>query len=296
MLQHERVVPHTVGASRERVRFLKSGVETELSLIAIPVVVSFKEMVPTSHIETALYDFDCAGNCANYLAEVGGYKGQPKFFPQLFLFDQLMAAPISAVKKEVISLHAEIDNARKKWPSWASGERSFKRSSAFLRYLVGCQIAEETQSRNGQLRFCAMLEEIMMRVLERRIGQTCEVDIIDTGSFFESLYAGMWRYQVKRLDYLIRHVWNSTIHKGSLCAKVNLQGQRRQFELRVGFFRGDRPVDGHGYLFRTRPAEDTMRCLQRIKSRIEASGICTIVDDGGEHGTRSVPLQLAVPV
>ena len=270
-------------------------VTPETRLIAIPIIASFNEMVPTSHIETALCDFDCAGNCANYLAEVGGYKGQPKFFPQLFLFDQLIAVPISAVKKEVISSHAEIDNA-KKWPSWASGEQSFKRSSAFLRYLVGCQGTEETQSRNGQRRFCAMFEETMTRMLERRIGRTCEVDIIYTGSFFESLYTGMWRYQMKRLDYLIWHVWNSTVHKRSLCAKVNLQRHRRQFGFQVSFFRGDRPVDGHGYLFRTRPAEDTMRCLQRVKSRIEASGIYTIVDDGGTRGAKSAPLQLAVPV
>ena len=44
-----------------------------------------------------------------------------------------------------------------------------------------------------------------------------------------------------------------------------------QFGLTVGFFLGSRLINGRNYLLRTRPEENAMRCLHRVKSRIEAS-------------------------
>ena len=252
--------------------------QNELSLIAVPVITSFKEIVPASHFEAAMHDLSAA-SCVSYLAEVCGPHMHLKLLPQFFLFDHLMSIPASTLKQECVSMHSEIGNTPREIPTRVMSEYGFKRSTVFLRYLVGSQDAGGEGHQPGSPKICSALQEVTMRVLERRIGRKCLVDAVYTGAFCEPVYAGMWRYQVEQLDYVSQHVWNSAGRRSRIRAKVALQGQRHQFVLRVGFFSGNQPIIGRSYLLRSRPSEDAIRCLYRVKSRIEAAGICTLVQD-----------------
>lgn len=202
-------------------------------------------------------------------------------------------------------MHSEIGNVPRVVPTRGMSEYGFKRSTVFLRYLVGSQGVGGDGYRLGSPKICSKLQEVTARVLERRLGRKCMVDAVYTGSFRESVYSGMWRYQVEQLDCISQHVRNSAGQKNRLSAKVALQGQRDQFVLRVGFFSSGQPIIGRSYLLRSRPSEDAIRCLCRVKSRIEAADICTLVQDDfmpwdeslGKANTRGTgTLPFAIPI
>lgn len=267
-----------VANSREQIRIKKNGVEKELSLIAIPVITSFKEIVPASHFDTAMHGLR-AESCVDYLTEVCAPEMHLKLLPQFFLFDQLLSIPASTLKRGCASMHFEVGNLRRQALRWVKYDLGCKRSAVFLRYLVGSQDAGGDACREGLPRICSKLQDVTMRMLERRIGRNCMVEAVYTGSFCEQVYAAMWRYQVGQLDYVTQHVRNSAGRRNCLNAKVTVQGQRHQFVLTVGFFSGDQPITGRNYMLRSRPSEDAIRCLHRVKDRIEAAGICAVVQD-----------------
>jgi len=295
---------NTVASLHGQIGIRKNANEKGLSLIAIPVIASFKEIVPESHFEAAMHDLS-PESCVNYLTEVCAPQLHLKLLPQFFLFDHLMSIPGATLKRGYVAMHSEIGCGRAPAPARAMSEYGFRRSAVFLRYLVGSQDSGGEKSRLGSPSICAELQEITMHMLERRVGRKCMVNAFYSDSFCEPVYAGMWRYQVGKLDYISQHVWNSASRKSRLSARVALQGKRHQFVLRVGFFADDLPIIGRHYMLRSRPSEDAIRCLYRVKSRIEATGICTLVYDdfipwddgfGNAHRKGHGVLPFAIPI
>ncbi len=268
------------GKSGGHANFAKGDGEKELSLLVIPIIVKFKEIVPATHFDSAILEFTRDGGDGSYLREMGEHVAQLKLLPKLFSFDELMAIPISHLKRVCQSLCAENEGEKNSIWTWEKPSQGHnKRTNVFLRYLVGWHGTTQSEEWFEQAIACARLQESMMRILKRNIERECTVGVNYKSSFYDALYTGMWHYQIERLDCLARNVMNSVVRACGLRAEVGLQGDGRQFGLTVSFFLKDRLIDGRNYLLRLRPGENAFRCLHRVKSKIEASGISTIAQD-----------------
>lgn len=268
------------GKSGGHANFAKGDGEKELSLLAIPIIVKFKEIVPATHFDSAILEFTRAGGDGSYLREMGEHVAQLKLLPKLLSFDELMAIPISHLKRVCQSLCAENEGEKNIILTWEKPSQGHnKRTNVFLRYLVGWHGTTQSEEWFEQAIACARLQESMMRILKRNIERECTVGVNYKSSFYDALYTGMWHYQIERLDCLARNVMNSVVRACGLRAEVGLQGDGRQFGLTVSFFLKDRLIDGRNYLLRLRPGENAFRCLNRVKNRIQAIGIFAIAQD-----------------
>jgi hypothetical protein len=266
-----------VASHDEHVKCVVDGIETEQALVAVPMIASFKEMVPESHFELALQDFVRFGNCFRSLVHAHQCQSQVKLLPHLFSFDQLSTMPISSLKQTVSSLISDLDSNVKESSLCAKRGRGFKLSTAFLRYYVGARPISRDCERKQSSAQSPQLMQMAKRALELRIGGKCDVDTMPVGTFFDPLYTGLWCYQYKRLEYLLQRMRGTGARK-RFAAEISVEEESGQFGLRIGFFVGNRPADGRDYLLRTRPSEDTDRCVARVAGRIEAFGIRAVLN------------------
>jgi hypothetical protein len=203
----------------------------------------------------------------------------------MFSFDQLMLMPTAMLKEVVLQPVAGQEVLAK--INQYGVNFGFKRSTTFLRYLVGfARIRSITPE--GIAAFCARLERNVMSSISRYIGQVCGVSL-SLGVFRDSLYVGMWRYQMSRLVKLSQCAISEQCH--GLHAGVAIRPDEQR-GLRVGFFSEKSLIGGRDYLLLARPTENPLRCIERVRKKIEESGIRTVVLD---HDVRfDVPLAMPI--
>ncbi len=273
-----QTLQHAVESASERVVIDRKGVRTELLLFAIPIVTMFEENVPESQFESALSGLyglkDLAVSMKNGRLELA----QMVLLPKLFRLDDLNAMPLSIVRERGINLGTGAMSRGSEDYTSITQNGSFKRSTAFLRFLVGQrQVLEHEDYVAGQDGLCERLQDLTTQAIKRYLGLPCRVQAIYVDSFHDGLYSGMWLYQERRLDQLARASCGQTRRKKSLQAKVVTYGPMHRFEMWVGFFTGNEAIGGHVYRLSSRPSEDPSGCVSRITSRLEAAGIKTNV-------------------
>jgi hypothetical protein len=180
------------------------------------------------------------------------------------------------VRERRINLGTAAMSRGSAWHTSITQNGSFKRSTAFLRFLVGQrQLLEHEDCVAGQDGLCERLQDLTAQAIKRYLGLPCRVQAIYMDSFHDGLYSGMWLYQEKRLDQLARASCAQTRRKKSLQARVVTYGRRHRFEICVWFFAGNEAIGDHAYWLSSRPSEDPRECVSRITSRLETAGIKT---------------------
>jgi hypothetical protein len=198
--------------------------------------------------------------------------------PKLFRRDDLNAMPLSIVRERGINLGTAAMSRGSEWHPSITQNGSFKRSTAFLRFLVGQrQLLEHEDSVAGQNGLCEQLQDLTTQAIKRYLRLPCRVEAIYMDSFHDGLYSGMWLYQERRLDQLARASCAQTGRAKILEARVVTYGRMHRFEMWVGFFAGNEAIGGHAYRLSSRPSEDPSGCVSRITSRLQAAGIKTNV-------------------
>jgi hypothetical protein len=271
-----QTLQHAVEAASERVVIYRNGVRTELLLFAIPIMTTFEENVPESQFESALSGLYGLKDLADSMEDGTLELAQVVLLPKLFRLDDLNAMPLSIVRERGINLGTAAMSRASEWQPYITQKGSFKRSTAFLRFLVGQrQLLGHEDSVAGQDGLCERLQGLTTQAIKRYLRLPCHVQAIYMDSFHDGLYSGMWLYQEKRLDQLARATCAQMRSKKSLQATVVTYGRGRRFEMWVGFFAGDETIGGHAYRLSSRPSEDPSGCVSRITSRLEAAGIKT---------------------
>ena len=262
---------HAAEAASERVVIARNGATTELSLFAIPIVAAFEQSVPATQFEAAL----SAANGSNDLVNVAR-DSQAMLIPKRFRLEELMAAPLSVVRKAGLRLGtAAVSRGGNGFP-FVTQVGSFKRSTAFVHCIVGQrQLFQHRDWSVAEGGLCERLQDLTKEAVKRYLGLPCQVQASYTGSFHEALYTGMWLYQEKRLDQLARTSRAEAGTGKNMEARVVTHGCRLRFEMRVGFFAGDEAIGGHAYRLTSRPSEDPSRSVSRITRRLEVAGIRT---------------------
>jgi hypothetical protein len=268
-----QTLQHAVEAASERVVVYRNGLRTERLLFAIPIITTFGSDVPESQFESALSSLNGSNNLAGMKDGRAGVT-QTVVLPKLFTLHDLNTVPLSVVRERGINLGTGAGDRHREWIPSTMQERGFKRSTAFLRFLVGQRMLPDYDSGIvGEEGLCERLEGFSKQAIKRYLGRSCHVRVTYTDSFHEGLYSGMWLYQETRLDQLAHASCAETRSKESLEARIATYGCRHRFEIWVGFFAGDEAIGGHVYRLGSRPSEDPHACVSRITSRLEAAGI-----------------------
>ena len=297
---------HAVEAASEQVVIYRNGVSTELSLFAIPIITAFEQNVPASQFEAALSGPNGSKDLANIVRESRLELAQVVLIPKLFGLDDLKAMPLSAVRKAGISLGTAVVGRAGKGLPFITQRGSLKRSTAFLRYLVGQRPRLEHEDwAAGKGGLCERLQDLTKQAVRRDLGLPCQVQAVYTGSFHGALYSGMWLYQEKRLDQIARASRVRARCKMSIEAEVVTHGRRQRFEIRVAFFDGSETIGGRAYRLSSRPSEDPSACVSRITRRLALAGVKTnalahLVPEERGFGLRSgrkvEPLMITIPI
>lgn len=300
-----QTLQRAVEVASERVVIYRNGVGAELLLFAIPIITTFEQNVPESQFESALNGLNGLKNLATEMKYGRLEFAQMALLPRLFRLDDLTTMPLSIVRERGINFGTAL-NGGSEWHSSITQKRSLKRSTAFLRFLVGQrQLFEHEDSAANECGVSERLQGLTSQAIKRYLGLPCRVQAFYMGSFYEGLYAGMWLYQETRLDQLARASCAQTRRKKSLEAMVVTYGRRHRFELWLGFFAGDQAIGGHAYRLRSRPSEDPGGCVSRITSRLEAAGIkanafTEVVPEergvGSRIGRKVEPSMVTIPI
>lgn len=269
-----QTLQRAVEAASERVVIYRNGVGAELLLFAIPIITTFEQNVPESQFESALNGLNGLKNLATKIKSGRLELAQMALMPKLFRLDDLTTMPLSIVRELGINFGMTALNGGSEWHPSITQKRSLKRSTAFLRFLVGQrQLFEHEDSVANECGVSERLQGLTSEAMKRYLGLPCRVQALSMGSFYEDLYAGMWLYQETRLDQLARASCAQTRRKKGLEAMVVTYGRRHRFEMWLGFFAGNQAIGGHAYRLRSRPSEDPGGCVSRITGRLEAAGI-----------------------
>ena len=301
-----QTLQHAVEAASERVVIYRNGVRAELLLFAIPIITTFEQKVPESQFESALSGLKGLKDLANSMKDGRLELAQMALLPKLFRLDDLSDMPLSILRERGINLGTAAMSRSSEWHPSITQEGSFKRSTAFLRFLVGQrQLLEHEDRVAGEGGSCERLQDLTTQIIRRYLGLPCRVQAIYMGSFHERLYSGMWLYQEKRLDQLARASRAQAQRKESLEARVMIHGREYRFEMRVGFFAGSEAIGGRAYRLRSRPSEDPHGCVSRISKRLAAAGVKTkavtdFVPVEREFdlpiGRKGAPWMIAIPI
>ena len=295
---------HAAEAASERVVIYRNGASTEMSLFAIPIIAAFEQNVPASQFEGALSGPSGSKDLANIVGASRLELAQVALIPKLFRLDELAATPLSVVRKAGISIGTAAASRASIELPFVKHKAGFKRSTAFLRYLVG-QRPRSEHERWTTRGLCERLEGLTKQAIRRELGVPCQVHAAYTGRFHEALYSGMWLYQEKRLDQIARASRAQARSEDGMEAMVVAHGHRQRFEMRVGFFEGNEAIGGRAYRLRSRPSEDPSGCVSRVTRRLALAGIKTnaladLVPEErgfGLHGGRKTePLMITIPI
>ena len=297
---------HAVETASERVVIYRNGLRAELLLFAIPIITTFEENVPESQFESALSGLYGLKDLANSMKDGNLELAQVALLPKLFRLDDLTAMPLSIVRERGINLGMAAMSRGKEWHPSATQNGTFKRSTAFLRFLVGQrQLFEHEDWLANEGGVSERLQDLTSQAIKRYLGLSCRVQAFYVGSFYDGLYAGMWLYQETRLDQLARASCAQTRSSKGPEARVVTYGRRHRFEMWIGFFAGNQAIGGHAYRLSSRPSEDPKGCVSRITSRLESAGVKTnaladLVPEKRGFGLRSgrkvEPSMIAIPI
>ena len=269
-----QTLQRAVEAASERVVIFRDGVRAELSLFAIPIIATFEQNIPESQFESAISGIYGLKRLATKMKDGRFDPAQMTLLPKLFRLDDLNIMPLSIVRERGINFCTGAVNGGSEWHPSVTQMWGLKRSTAFLRFLVGQrQVFEHEDWIANEDGVCEHLHDITSEAIKRYLGLPCHVQAFCTGSFYEGLYAAMWVYKETRLDQLARATCAQTRRNERLEARVVTYGSRHRFEMWLGFFAGDQPIGGRAYRLRSRPSEDPGGCVSRITSRLEAAGI-----------------------
>ena len=298
-----RLVRSTAEAHSERVPLSSAPARGELRLFTVPIVVAFTQEVPESQFENAIQPLGRARDLLGMLRVRCLQPTPTALLPQLFRPDHLSRLAFSPLRALALGLTSSTASALP--PLSYTGETTYKRSTAFLRYIVGHRILIDGHPTDTP-RVSPGLQEIVRHCVQEQLHTACDVTALYDGSFYSALYDGMWLYQDRRLDHLILHALSQARHTDRLSARIAPASTLPSSPVKLSFVRNQRRLGGHTFLISTRPGDSYRASARRIQTRLTAAGIPTDdVPTARPSGlrrmrppTRAVPttLEFAIPI
>src|SRR5439155_10896289 len=179
-----------VEAASERVVIFRDGVRAELSLFAIPIIATFEQNIPESQFESAISGIYGLKRLATKMKDGRFDPAQMTLLPKLFRLDDLNIMPLSIVRERGINFCTSEVNGGSEWHPSVTQMGGLKRSTAFLRFVVGQrQVFEHEDWIANEDGVCEHLHDITSEAIKRYLGLPCHVQAFCTGSFYEGLYA-----------------------------------------------------------------------------------------------------------
>jgi len=278
--RHGRSASRCGTGQQAKVRVCPNDVPSQVSLFVIPIIVRFEDTVPESHFEKALHQvtWDSTAKLRFGLHYLG--SGGVTVWPGFYWFDDLRDFPQSYVLKRLQSLAGFGIAPSDRNQLFPPKNRSLKRSTAFLRYLVGQCHRPLYEPEAPTTRSCEGLGQAIKAHIEQYIGRSCKVLAFYTGSFIQPLYTGVWRYQSIRLEDIVRSMSVDNHYANKIEATIAAIALQDEQHIRVSFSIDGNPLGGRAYLLETRPGENLRRCVRRVGELLEAEGLFASVKDG----------------
>lgn len=266
-----RTLRHAAETASERVEVLCGDVRTDRLLFAVPILTAFEESVPESQFETALGGFKAVPDLPEIFAD--HRVGRAVLAPRLVRFEELSTLPLSVLRTHATTFGTSSVSQGAPW-HWPMVTKSdFKRSAAFLRFVVGQRVVGHQDGLAAAPAFCRRLAEHVGTHVKRYLRSPCRVQVNRPMPFHQGLYSGMWLYQAERLDHLARLSWLHAHGKQAPEADLEIHGPKYCFELLLTFVVGGDAVGCRAYRLRSRPAENPQACVARVSKQLRTVGI-----------------------
>ena len=264
-----QIIQKEAEAISERFVSFQNGMKIELSIFAIPILVTFEDEVPETQIDNALDRLGWSGHIAKQLFKNNHTTSRVMLLPRFFKFCDLRNAPFSQIYKGALTLAAVNPKLVVPQHPFIVNVSTSKRSNIFLRYLVGHRTLYNSESTIATMDdFCTCLRTILAQTMDHHMQQQWTVHTFCTGEFHDPLYTGMWLYQKQRLAHLIMKAHKTAKHIPLLEASISTFGNRSRFDIKVGICDHHDDITSHSYLLNSRPTEDPVRCSTRLSGHI----------------------------
>ncbi len=268
------IIRRAAEKNSEFARLSLKDVDAKSLLFTVPILMEFNKDIPESQLESALSNLQWSWNSTENWIDPSHNLKRTVILPNLFKFNDLARIPLSLIRKGIITLASNGNGDSACSHPFIKKNATLRRSRTFLRYLVGGHIFHEhCPDKDTGKKFCVCVEHLMKSALERSTKLDCSVNVFYTGAFHEPLYTSMWLYQIRRLNQIARAIRSEEVNGASSKVVISQHGNRCNFDLKVGFYKGCNLLDERKYLLHARPAENSDRCTTRIMNRMEAIGM-----------------------
>lgn len=270
-----------------------STASQDYSLFTVAVLMRLTHDVPGGVIEHALKSMPWPDTLSSLLWPRHG-RAHRQLIKRFHSFEDIAGLPLSKLRNHTLRLAGMHSKGEPLVSPFPAIDGPLRRSNIFLRYLVGVQDGEAGE----ELMNFEPLAEAVSSYLHRCLKQPCVVSCGYLNEFHESLFTGLWRYQIDRLEWLSQTIVGQSVAGSEVSALlVGLSGHRHPYG-EVAFFGEGRLAGKTAYRFRTRPREDSTRCLSRVGETIVRAGVAHVdrIEPDVAASPRAHLLWISVPL
>lgn len=194
------IVRRTIESMAERVDVVRPGRRGTFGLFAVPLLICMEHETPESHVDSvaaqALKSLDLLGDLLHRHDAT-----MATVVPRFYRFTDLNANTLHLMRRHTLKLAREEDASLARVQAlFSTPPASKRRSSVFLRYLVGVMEHPFGTRPPGKPERWELLEESLSDLLSTRLRTGVEVSTRFDSTFYDSLYHGMSQYQSARLQ------------------------------------------------------------------------------------------------
>jgi hypothetical protein len=201
----------------------RGGIAGRVSLFIVAIVLVFDDEIPATQVDPLLRQMLLSQSIRSHIAAAVRTRDDDgiSLLGEVFELDALARLPLSAIHRAAEAM-SEGDLKHVRYVLGVGVDRPPRRSGAFLRFVVGQRTGVEGGAVTGE----RVLRSPARRIADAMRG-TIDVPVrvgtcID-GSFFDGLFAGMWRYQDARIGQVARRAAERA-GGGTLSARVETYG------------------------------------------------------------------------
>lgn len=267
--------PHHASAFRKLAETCSEHAElphaehAHLALFAVPLIFKFDEDIPTSQFDALVFPQGC-GACLSSKLLAHHPLSSLVLSSRAYRFEELRSVRLSAVHR---AAHTLAQGQRVMQTPSLPADLCHRRRRSFLRVLIGFCSGPDA------LRAATVISDVnaaafISNHVRRTLGAQAETEVLFDGTYHESLYGGMWRYQECRVRELT-------------CAA--LQALRPPHEamlewisggiaptLALSFAGGDARSEQRSYVLSTRPGDAPASSIDRMVNALASSGMTSI--------------------
>ena len=291
-----RLLRDAAESMSESVCRIERGSDICSRLFTVALVVRYPETVCEEDFEESLAAVSWPAALQSGWRDCGG-RGRLVFVqPFRYRFEDLAGLRYRAVRRVTLAATSQqTGHGSVGVPGFPSVPRPQRRSTVFLRYLVGHELDPGSLTQAGYGEMSALCRCIDEWVRTSAVGAQ-EITTIMNGRFFGAVYQGLRVYHAHRLAEIAEKLRTECKGRGEVAAWVSLSGSRQETEAHLSFSCDGEPIGHHTYSMRVKPFEDAKKCVQRIARDLRRAGIREVTTSAElitaeepKHTSRSLP-------